>query len=450
MGWSSRPGKHFVPQQCAVTTMRRSLLVLAAAIPLWGQRASEGIVDLAHGRTAGELVSIALQRNGDILAAQQQVEAARGSLTQARLRANPSAEISGSKEVGGPQNTLLLGASLPLELYHRRERRMEVAAVGIRTADFERMERERQVRGEVEAKFGEVLAALRNVQVIEDLLKLNQDALGLTQARADQGAVPPLDANLLRVEVNRIDSRRVDFEATLGVSLLELKSLIGMKAEEQLQLRGALESQPPELTRDAAIQRALATRPDLLAARAAEEVTSAKLKQAQTEGKADATVSANYQRMDSSFDLNGLNASGQLRPIQGVFHSIGVGVSVTLPMRNRNEGAIQTAVAQMEEARRRREYMELIVTREVLAAFLVQAKAKESLDIYSRGVRDQASQNLDLIRKTYELGRTQLLDVIAEQRRFIDVETGYTEALNRSYQASVRVRTAAMVDVGGK
>ena len=430
--------------------MKPAWLILAAAIPLWGQPASDGIVDLAHGRTVEELVSLALQRNGDILAAQQQVEAARGSLTQARLRANPSAELSGSKEVGGPQNTLVLGGSLPLELHHRRERRMEVAAGGIRTADFERMERERQVRGEVEAKFGEVLAGLRNVQFIDDLLKLNQDALGLTQARADQGAVPPLDANLLRVEVNRIASRRAELEATLGVALLELKSLIGMKAEENLQLRGTLGSQPLEMAKEEAVQRALAMRPDLLAARAAEEVASARLKQAQTEGKADASISANYQRMDSSFDQKGLNDAGQPRPIQGVFHSIGAGVSISLPVRNRNEGAIQTAVAQMEEARRRREYMELVVTREVLTAFLVEAKAKESLDIYSGGVRDQARQNLDVIRKTYELGSMQLLDVIAEQRRFIDVETGYTEVLNRSYQASVRVRTAAALGVGGK
>jgi cobalt-zinc-cadmium efflux system outer membrane protein len=322
---------------------------------------------------------------------------------------------------------------------------MEVAAGGIRTADYERMEREREVRGEVEAKFGEVLAALRNVQFIDDLLKLNQDALGLTQARADQGAVPPLDANLLRVEVNRIDSRRAEFEATLGVAVLELKSLIGMKAEEDLQLRGTLSSQPLEMAREEAVQRALAMRPDLLAARAAEEVASARLKQAQTEGKADASISANYQRMDSSFDVNGLNDAGQLRPVQGVFHSIGAGVSISLPVRNRNE-----AVAQMEETRRRREYMELNVSREVLAAFLVEAKAKESLDIYSRGVRDQASQNLDVIRKTYQLGRTQLLDVIAEQRRFIDVETGYTEALNHSYQASVRVKTTAALGFGGR
>jgi len=431
--------------------MNRIVLMLAAAMSLWGQRASEGIVDSIRGRTVEELVAIALQRNGDVLAAQQQVEEARGGLTQARLRANPSAELNGSKEVGGPQSSLMIGGSLPLELFHRRERRMEVAEGGIHMADFERMERERQVRTEVEAKFGDVLAALRNLEFIENLLKLNQDALGLTQARADQGAAPPLDANLLRVEVNRIDSRRADLEATLGVTVLELKSSVGMRAEEDLQLQGTLDHpQPVELAREEAVQRALTMRPDLLAARAAEEVAGAKLKQAQTEGKADASVSANYQRMDSSFDLNGLNSAGLVRPIQGVFHYLGGGVSITLPARNRNEGAIQTAVAQMEEARRRREYVELTVTREVMAAFLVQAKAQESLEIYSRGVRDQARQNLDVIRQTYELGRTQLLDVIAEQRRFIDVETGYTELLNRSYQASVRVKTAAALGVGGK
>ena len=430
--------------------MNRIVLMLAVAMSLWGQRTSEGIVDSVHGRTVEELVAIALQRNGEVLAAQQQVEEARGGLTQARLRANPSAELNGSKEVGGPQSTLMIGGSLPLELFHRRERRMEVAEGGIHMADFERMERERQVRTEVEAKFGDVLAALRNLEFIENLLKLNQDALGLTQARADQGAAPPLDANLLRVEVNRIDSRRADLEATLGVSLLELKSSVGMRVEEDLQLQGTLDHpHPAEIAKEEAVKRALATRPDLLAARAAEEVASAKLKQAQTEGKADASISANYQRMDSSFDLNGLNSAGQVRPIQGIFHYLGGGLSITLPVRNRNEGAIQMAVAQMEEARRRREYLELTVTREVMAAFLVQEKAKESLDIYSRGVRDQASQNLDVIRQTYDLGRTQLLDVIAEQRRFIDIETGYTEALNRSYQASVRARTAAALGVGG-
>jgi len=217
-----------------------------------------------------------------------------------------------------------------------------------------------------------------------------------------------------------------------------------MKPEEELRLKGSLEAVFADQV--IAITHVVEARPDLLATRAAEQVASAKLRQAETEARPDASISATYQRMDSSFNLNGLNTAGQPRPIQGIFHFLAVGVSINLPTRNKNQGAIETAVAQMDEAKRRREYAELIATREVAAALLVLGKAQEGLRIYRSGVRGQASQNLDVIRKTYELGRTQLLDVIAEQRRFIDIEMGYTEALSRYYQAAVRVRTVT----GGK
>jgi len=335
----------------------------------------------------------------------------------------------------------MIGGSLPLELYHRRERRVDVAQNGVKLAELDQAERERQLRSEVETKFGEVLASARNLQVTEDLLEVNRKGLNLTQIRADQGAIPPLDANLLRVEVNRIDALRIDLEGKLGVSLLELKSLVGMQPDEELRLKGSLESGLPGESRGADIQQVLTTRPDILALRAAEQVASARLRQAETEIRPDASVSANYQRMDSSFDVNGLNAAGQLRPVQGIFHFLSVGVSITLPVRNKNQGAIETAVAQIEEAKRRREYAELIATREVAAALLTREKAQEGLRIFREGVRDQAAQNLDIVRRTYELGRTQLLDVIAEQRRFIEIEMGYTEALSRFYQATVRVRT---------
>jgi cobalt-zinc-cadmium efflux system outer membrane protein len=231
----------------------------------------------------------------------------------------------------------------------------------------------------------------------------------------------------------------VELEAKLGVGVLELKSLVGMKPDEDLGLKGSLEGVFAD--RDIAIQRVLESRPDILSARAAEQVASARLRQAETEARADASISANYQRMDSSFNVNGLNAAGQLRPVQGIFHFLAVGVSISLPVRNKNQGAIETAVAQMDEAKRRREYAELIAMREVSAAVLTREKALEGLRIFREGVRGQASRNLEVVRKTYELGRTQLLDVIAEQRRFIDIEMGYTEALSRYYRAAVGVRT---------
>jgi cobalt-zinc-cadmium efflux system outer membrane protein len=428
--------------------MNRSFLVFSAltlALPVMGQQGSLSMLDPVGGRTAEELVALSLEHNGEILGGKQQVAAARGGVTQARLKANPSVAFNESQEVAGGQNNFMIGGSLPLELYHRRERRIEVAQAAVKMTELDQAERARRLRAEVESKFGEVLASARNLQVTEDLLALNRKALDLMQDRADQGAAPPLDANLLRVEVNRIDSLRVDLESKLGVDVLELKSLVGIKPDEDLRLKGSLES--VDLIPDSSIERVLETRPDILSARAAEQLAGAKLRQAETEARPDASISANYQRMDSSFGLNGLNSAGQLRPIEGIFHFLGVGVSISLPVRNRNQGAIETATAQMEEAKRRREYAALIAAREVSGAVLARQKAQEGLRIFREGVRNQASQNLEVVRKTYELGRTQLLDVIAEQRRFIDIEMGYTDTLNRSYQAAVRVR---MVTGGGQ
>ena len=173
-----------------------------------------------------------------------------------------------------------------------------------------------------------------------------------------------------------------------------------------------------------------------------EDLASARLRQARTERLPDASFSVNYQRADSGFGVNGFDQAGNLRRVQGIFHFVTIGVSVSLPLRNRNQGEVESAVALAAAARERREFSELIVGREVAAALVRVEKAHQSLNIYARGVRGQAQKNLGVTRQTYELGRTPLLDVIAEQRRYIDIETGYTEVMNQYYQALVALDRA--------
>jgi outer membrane protein TolC len=49
---------------------------------------------------------------------------------------------------------------------------------------------------------------------------------------------------------------------------------------------------------------------------------------------------------------------------------------------------------------------------------------------------------VETVRQSYGLGRLQLLDVIAEQRRYIEVENGYTEVLKQVYDAAVEIERA--------
>ncbi|MGI9165732.1 MAG: TolC family protein, partial [Pyrinomonadaceae bacterium] len=190
-------------------------------------------------------------------------------------------------------------------------------------------------------------------------------------------------------------------------------------------------------------EEALRTRPDILAARATEDLASARINQARAQGRLDASLTAKYERMDSSFPQQGINMGGQLVPIQGVFNSMSAGIRLELPVRNKNQGAIAAAVAETEAAKWRREFMELTVRTEVATAFARYQRAARAMEIYRVGVREQASSNLNVVWQTYELGSKTLLDYIAEQRRFIEIENGYIDTLLETYLARVEMLRAA-------
>ena len=288
-------------------------------------------------------------------------------------------------------------------------------------------------------KAGELLAAERNLRFTEELLQVNRDALGLLQTRVSRGAAPPLEENLLRVEVNRLEASRRRLASQVEVLALQLKTLVGLGPEAPLSLRGDLRPAPVRLDLQEGLTQALAARSDLLVARADVAMAEAMIRKEQAEGRWDASVNVGYMRQDFGYDLRGLTASGSTQPITDVFHYVGAGVSITLPVRNQNQGNIAAALASTTAAQRRLALVTLTIRQEVTAAFIQYDAAQGALDIYTQGVWEVARQNLAVVRQTYELGRATLLDVIAEQRRYIDVETGYAEALKQVYDAAVDI-----------
>jgi cobalt-zinc-cadmium efflux system outer membrane protein len=191
-----------------------------------------------------------------------------------------------------------------------------------------------------------------------------------------------------------------------------------------------------------AAARAVSLRPDLEMARLDIALARARIEKEAAEGRWDASVSLGYQRQDFGYPLNGLTGTGATRPIQDVFHYFGGGITVTLPVRNGNQGNVAAARADLQAAERRFEFATLIVGQEVAAALTQYDAAQRALELYTRGVRAVAQQNLQTVRQAYQLGRIPLLEVIAEQRRLIDVETGYTESLKQVYDAAVEIERA--------
>ncbi len=400
-------------------------------------------LDQTGGMTADEAVAFALLNNGELAAARKEIEAARALVKQARLRPNPSVEFSRSEQIGGSDNDTMIAGSLPLELGGRRKTRVNVAEAELSVREKEVANRERLLAAEVRAKFGEALANTLKLKLVEDLLETAVGGYRLVQARVGEGKTAPLEENMTLVEVNRLRSTRETEAGKTEIVFLELRNLLGMKPEEPLRLRGdfrdLLAPLPPlaEATRAA-----LQTRPDLQAVQAMETLAAAQIEQARAGGRIDASVSAGYGRNNFGFPVNGITDTGQLRPVQDVFHSFKFGVTFELPVRNRNQGAIEAAAANLSAAGTRREFAELTIRREVAAAFARYQSAARAGEIFRVGVRDQANANLQVVRQTYELGARNLIEYLIEQRRFIELENEFIDAQLAVYQARVEILRA--------
>ncbi|MGD9631055.1 MAG: TolC family protein [Pyrinomonadaceae bacterium] len=401
--------------------------------------------DQIFGRSVDDLVRSALANDLEVIAMRKEAEAGEALIRQARLRANPSLEVSGTRQIGGMgDNSLMVQGALPLELGGRRAARINVAEKELEIRRQALAERERQLAGDVRAKFGEAIAAILKLKFSEEMLAMAEENVQLVSARVAEGRTPPLEESQEFVELNRIRAMRETSEGAVEIRLFELRNLVGMGPVEPLKLKGDLDTLrrrlPPQV---GAEQKAIRSRPDLLGAIAVESLAGARVGQARSEGRIDADVMVGYQRMQNGFPLLGVEAmSGALLPIEQRMNFFTFGVRLNLPARDRNQGLVAASLLEEEAARNRREFGELTIRREVAVAYARYNRAFRAMEIYRVGVRDRAAENAEVVRQTYELGSKTLLDYIAEHHRYIAAENGFIDAQLEAYLAMVEILKA--------
>lgn len=400
-------------------------------------------LDPMGGMTADEAVRRALEGNQELAAMRKEVEAGEQLLRQAGLRANPSLEVGGERQISGMDKAYMVQGGIPLELGGRRAARKRIAESELEIRRLAAAERERLLAGEVRAKFGEALAAILKLRFTEEMLEAAQRNFNLVAAQVEEGRRAPLERNIEAVELNRIRAMREEAEAAAEIALLDLRNLMGLAPDAAMRLRGTLDVAPDALPLQAdAVSAALIRRTDLAGARAVEQLAAARGAQARSEGRVDADLMLGYQRMEAGFPFRAFDDAGMLMPIENRMNFFTFGVRLSLPVFDRKQGMIAAAKLEEEAAAKRREFGELVVRREVAAAYVKFNRSVRAEQIYRVGVRDQAAQNLEVVRQMYELGSRNLLDYIGELRRFIEAESGYIDAQREAYMARIELLRA--------
>jgi cobalt-zinc-cadmium efflux system outer membrane protein len=335
----------------------------------------------------------------------------------------------------------------PLDLF-RRPARLTVADREIEATEQSVADRARLLAADVRMQYGEAAAAVRDVAVADNLAGSARRELELLRARVEEGASPPLERDLLEVELRRLESDRLIAAGRADAALFKLKRSMGEPAEVPVKLRDTLETlvvPEPDAAATAPLPPLVAAvvgdRSDVREAAARVRLADARVDRARSEGRFDVSLFGTYMRMDAGFPQRGFDHDGRLERVRGVFNYVAGGVMVMVPLRNRNQGEIASAQAERAGAEASLDAARLTAQSEIAAAAARDVQAQQAIVLYEGGIR-LARQNLDVIRQTYELGRGRISDVLIEQRRYLDLEQAFTATLREAFDARTALRRA--------
>ncbi len=415
----------------------------AATTALQATQLSSAQLFDASGFTVESLVTTGFGRRADLLAARQRLAVAEGRLLQAGLRPNPTldSEYGSPRFLGGEaEQDFSVGVSQVFETGGKRRKRTEVARLELAQVRAEVLGLERGFAADIRASFARSIAYARQLDTLERLIGANEELVRVTAARLKEGDVAPIDLNLVRLETDRLRAQTITTRAELEGELIGLRALVGFEPTEPLRI-APLTERPPRLDLSIAelTDIALRERADLQAARLAEEAGTARVTLARSLSTPNVAASVRYSRSREIFDLP---ESLGLTAVRDTSNELTFGVSIELPVFNRNQGEIASAVGEREQVVRQREFLEAGIRRDTALAYRRYRAAAESLVLYSTQILPRAEENVRTIRAAYNLGEFSVFDIVNEQRRLIESETGYNEALGNYYAALAELERA--------
>lgn len=329
-----------------------------------------------------DLVRLGLARNPRLAQAGFAADAARGRAVQAGLYPNPTLAFTGD-ELGDRQGRagILTLPQVSQEIVTGGKLTLG-RAVADREADqatLALVARRAELMAAIRAAYFDALALDRRVTILRELRALTQQSVGQARRRVEAKQAAQLDVVQLEVEAERVRADADAAEQELPAAFLRLAAVVGEKDLPPGPLTGSLDGPLPPYDLDRVRAHVLAVHPDVRAARLAGERARLALQRAKADAIPNVTVSAGYVRQNQ-------NKSDDFM----------LGVSLPLPVWNRNQGAVQAAEAHVGEAAREVERVENDLTDRVATAYRDFAAARTKAERLE-GVRAKADEAFRLI-----------------------------------------------------
>ena len=372
-----------------------------------------------------EAVDYAMKNNLDLKSKREELNMAKGNLTAAiTYPFNPEIGLEGRSLLSsgedtktqyrfGEKNEYTLYLSQTLETGGQRGIRKDIALKNMDAVQLEITDIERLLTGEVKREFYNLTSLEDKLKLVELSVDLSQKLLDVAEKRFRSGDAPKMDVNLAKVEFKGRENERTKVMGLLFLSKARLSSLLGLSPDTEITLKGDLDglnSLNGLNSLSGLKEMAMKSRPDFIGLEIKGRAADREISLTKAEVSPDIRVSLLYNR---DYDKE----------------VYGAGVSIPIPIINRNRGQIETLTAQKIRFNAQRESLKLLIDKEVESAYLRLDSAKRSVELLKNEILPQLSENVDSLKRAYDAGRIGIYTVILEQQKLASNTAAYYDSL---------------------
>ncbi|WP_095168718.1 TolC family protein [Pseudomonas sp. Irchel 3H3] len=358
--------------------------------------------------------------NPDLAAAQWEIGVAEGDRQQAGLIPNPQVSWE-AEDTRRRSRTTTLMLSQPLELGGKRGARIEVAERAQDAASIELERRRNELRADVIQAFYSSTTAQQRLSLTEQSLLLAERGLRVAQGRINAGKAAPVEAMRAQVQLSQVRLQLRRAERDQATAYQQLAQVTGApqatftRAEEPTSALPAIASSQILLDR-------LPDTAELRLARLQINQKEASLGLEKALRIPDLTVSIGSQYSETDRERVNL-----------------LGVSMPIPLFNRNQGNVLAAARRTDQARDLRNASELRLRSEVQSGLDQWATANTEVNAFNQVILPAAQSAVDSATRGFEMGKFNFLDVLDAQRTLFEARSQYLQAVADATDAWVRI-----------
>ncbi|NWB70105.1 TolC family protein [Pseudomonas sp. I8001] len=374
----------------------------------------------AQTLTLESALQTAFANNPDMAAAQWEIDIAQGGRQQAGLIPNPVASWD-AEDTRRNSRTTTVKLSQTLELGGKRGARIDVATRAQEAAALTLEQRRNGLRAEVIDGYYGALRAQERLDLAQRSLALAERGLVVANGRVTAGKTSPVEATRAQVQLSEI---RLEFNrAQMGLS----------DAYRRLAAStGAASTDFQAVATQAQAAPALPSPAQLLARlEQTAELRLAELQIVQGEAALGLEKAQRIPDLDVSI---GSQYDASVRERVNV-----VGVSMPIPLFNRNQGNVLAASRRADQARDLRNATELRLRTETRQALDLWQTANTEVRSFNQQILPAAQSAVDSATRGFEMGKFNFLDVLDAQRTLIAARTQYLAATAQATEAWVRI-----------